>query len=271
VSTGGRRAAGTASGKQADGVGRRRTRVPRARPGEVLLRRLPGDSPVHRLWAGTKLLALTILTVTVAVVPSWPVIAATAALTLVGVRLARVPVGAVPRLPAWLLIGLAAGLALALVGGGLSAYLRVLSLSVVFTVASAVVAWTTAPAELAPALARLGAPLRRLGLPVDQWAAVIGLCVRSLPLLLAEVGVLLAARRLRRRGRPGPRRVLTEVTDLLTAAAATAVRRADELGDAITARGGLVAVGRGRAPGRSDAVALLVVLAGSVLPVVLGR
>jgi energy-coupling factor transport system permease protein len=247
----------------------RRSRMRRARPGEVLLKRLPGDSPVHRLWAGTKLLALAILTVTVAVLPTWPVIGATAALTLLGLRLARVPAGAAPRLPVWLLVGLAGGLALSLAGGGLSAYLRILSLSIVFTVASALVTWTTSPADLAPALVRLGAPLRWLRVPVDEWAAVIGLCVRSLPLLLAELEVLLAARKLRRHARPGASRALREVLDLLTAAIATAVRRADELGAAITARGGLAEAGRGDAPGRSDALALLVVLAGSIFPAVL--
>jgi energy-coupling factor transport system permease protein len=184
--------------------------------------------------------------------------------------MARVPAGAVPRLPLWLFAGLAIGLALSLAGGGLSAYLRVLSLSLVFTVASALVTWTTSPADLAPALARLGAPLRRLHVPVDEWAAVIGLCVRSLPLLLGELPVLLAARRLRRHGRPAARRSVREAIDLLTASVATAVRRADELGDAITARGGLAEVGRGNAPGRSDALALLVVVTGSIVPAVVG-
>jgi energy-coupling factor transporter transmembrane protein EcfT len=77
-------------------------------------------------------------------------------------------------------------------------------------------------------------------------------------------------RRLRRRGRTGLGQVLRELTDLLTAAVATADRRADELGDAIAARGGVATVGRGSAPGRSDVLALLVVLAGSILPAVIG-
>jgi energy-coupling factor transport system permease protein len=228
---------------------------------------------MHRLWAGTKLLALAVLTITVAVVPTWPVIGATAALTLLGIRLARVPSGAVPRLPLWLLAGLAGGLGLSLAGGGLPAYLRVLSLSIIFTVASALVTWTTSPAELAPALVRLGAPLRWVRLPVDGWAAVIALCVRCVPLLLSEVTVLLAARRLRRHGRRGARLRLREVIDLVAAAVGTAVRRADELGDAITARGGLTEVSPGRAPGRRDALAILVVVvvaAGSLVPAVVG-
>ncbi|MBH0123014.1 energy-coupling factor transporter transmembrane protein EcfT, partial [Rhodococcus sp. CX] len=37
----------------------------------ILLRPVPRETPVHRLWAGTKLLAASALAVTVAFVPSW--------------------------------------------------------------------------------------------------------------------------------------------------------------------------------------------------------
>ena len=76
----------------------RRTR----RPHEfVLLRLLPHDSPVHRLWAGTKLLVVLGLGVMLSFRPTWPALGAAAAVVAVGIVAARVPAGAVPRLPRW--------------------------------------------------------------------------------------------------------------------------------------------------------------------------
>lgn len=247
--------------------GRRRPRV-----SEVLFRRLPGDSVVHRLWAGTKLICVAILSLAVAISPSWPVIGAVAVLVLTAAALARIPASVIPRPPVWLLASLAIGLLLSLAGGGLSAFARVLALSLLFTAASAVITWTTAPAELGPAIARLGAPLRRLCLPVDDYARTVALSVRCLPLLTAEVGTLLAARRLRRAGRrPTLRTAARELGDLLTATVSVTIRRADELGEAVVARGGIPAEpADSLRPGPADAVTILVVAAGSVSAALLG-
>jgi energy-coupling factor transport system permease protein len=60
-------------------------------------------------------------------------------------------------------------------------------------------------------------------------------------MLIDEFRVLFAARRLRPRDQidgPRLRRWGIEVVDLLAAAITVALRRADEMGDAITARGG---------------------------------
>jgi energy-coupling factor transport system permease protein len=79
---------------------------------------------------------------------------------------------------------------------------------------------------------------------VDEWAVTIALALRAFPMLIDEFRVLYAARRLRpkrvaatRRARR--RRVAREAVDLLTAALTVTLRRADEMGDAITARGGI--------------------------------
>ena len=106
------------------------------------------------------------------------------------------------------------------------------------------VSWTTNVAEIAPAVATLGRPLRPLRIPVDDWAVTLALALRAFPMLIDEFRVLYAARRLRpkevptapggRAGAGGPRRSI----DLLAAAITVALRRADEMGDAITARGG---------------------------------
>jgi energy-coupling factor transport system permease protein len=108
------------------------------------------------------------------------------------------------------------------------------------------------------------APFRLVRVPVDEAAVAVALCVRSLPLLVDEMRTLVAARRLRpalpRPGRTTMQRWLDEPVDLLVAALAVSMRRAGELAEAITARGGtgLIAARTGR-PRWADAVALLVV------------
>jgi energy-coupling factor transport system permease protein len=106
--------------------------------------------------------------------------------------------------------------------------------------------------------------LRLVRVPVEEWAVAVALSVRSLPLLVDEMRTLVAARRLRppppRPGRTTVGRWLEELVDLLVAALAVSMRRAGELAEAITARGGtgLVAARTVR-PRRADALALVVV------------
>jgi energy-coupling factor transport system permease protein len=240
----------------------------------VLLRRLPRDSPIHRLWAGTKLIALTLLTIATLFNPAWPQLAATAAVTVLSVGAAHVPRNAVPRLPPWYWATLLVGLGFAYLGHGVEQYLSLLLLSALFMVLSAVVAWTTSLDDVAPALRALGAPFRRIGLPVDEWALTAALCVRSLPLVLTELRTVVAARRLRpAQGRLAAALLLGIVGDVGAAAMAAAIRRAADMGEAMTARGGSAAASRGSGSGGrgnrfrwADAVALLVVVAACVLP-----
>ena len=128
--------------------------------------------------------------------------------------------------------------------GGLLNFLRITTLSIVLLGLGAMVSWTTNVAEIAPAVATLGRPLRLLRVPVDEWAVTIALALRAFPMLIDEFRVLYAARRLRpkrvadtRRARR--RRWALEVVDLITTALTVTLRRADEMGDAITARGGI--------------------------------
>jgi energy-coupling factor transport system permease protein len=94
-------------------------------------------------------------------------------------------------------------------------------------------------------------------------------------MLLEEFRLLYAARRLRPRpvlpdGRAVRRRWLTEMVDLLAAGVTVALRRADEMGDAITARGGTgqIAAAPSR-PRPADWVALSICAAVCALAIVL--
>ncbi|WP_326546157.1 energy-coupling factor transporter transmembrane protein EcfT [Mycolicibacterium sp. ND9-15] len=244
----------------------------RQRRAVVLLRPVPGNSVVHQLWAGTKLVVVAAIGVLMTFYPGWVPIGAVAALVLIAARLADIPRGALPSVPRWLWILLFfGGLTATFAGGspiismgsvdvglgGLLNFLRITALSIVLLGLGAMVSWTTNVAEIAPAVATLGRPLRVLRIPVDGWAVALALALRAFPMLIDEFRVLYAARNLRpkqlpvrRRGRW--RRWWLEAIDLLAAAITVALRRADEMGDAITARGGAGQISA--APSRPKAI-----------------
>jgi energy-coupling factor transport system permease protein len=224
----------------------------------VLLRPVPGNSVVHRLWAGTKLIVVAAIGVLLTFYPGWIPIALVGVLVVVTAWLAKIPRGALPSVPLflWILVLLggvtatfAGGSPVVTVGsvsvglGGLFNFLQLTVLSIVLLGLGALVSWTTNVAEIAPAVAKLGRPLRPLRIPVDDWAVALALALRAFPMLIDEFRILYAARRLRPRDEAISRqahrhRWAAEVVDLLAAAITVALRRADEMGDAITARGG---------------------------------
>jgi energy-coupling factor transport system permease protein len=224
----------------------------------VLLRPVPGRSVVHELWAGTKLIVVAAIGVLLTLYPGWVPIAIVGALVLVTAWVARIPRGVLPSVPRWLWVLLFFGaLTASFAGGrphvviasvdfgfgGLLKFLQITVLSVVLLGLGGLVSWTTNVAEIAPAVAKIGSPLRLLRLPVDDWAVTLSLALRAFPMLIEEFRVLVAARKLRPRETAGPsrerrHRMSSEIVDLLAAAVTVTLRRADEMGDAITARGG---------------------------------
>ncbi|HEX3284532.1 MAG TPA: energy-coupling factor transporter transmembrane protein EcfT [Mycobacterium sp.] len=251
-----------------------------ARKPVVLLRPVPGRTVIHDLWAGTKLVVVAAIGVLLTFYPGWVPIAVVAALVLVAARLARIPRGAVPSIPRWMWFLLLLGsVTAALAGGspmvdlfgldlglgGLLKFLRITALSIVLLALGGMVSWTTNVAEIAPAVAKLGGPLRPLRVPVDDWSVALALALRAFPMLIEEFRTLYAARSLR------PKPVLTrrrdrrlrwalELIDLIAAAVIVALRRADEMGDAITARGGSGQISAApSAPKLRDWVALSIV------------
>jgi len=256
----------------------------------VLLRPIPGTSVIHELWAGTKLIVVLAISVLLVFYPGWMMIGLMAALVGAAAWLAHIPRGALPSIPWWIWMLLLFGAVTAALGGGqpvlhlwswdfeaggLLKFLRFTALAIVLLAVGAMVSWTTNVADVAPAIATLGRPLRLLRIPVDDWAVVLALALRAFPMLIDEFRLLYAARRLRPRpveadGRAKRRRWLTEMVDLLAAGITVALRRADEMGDAITARGGTgqIAAAPSR-PRRADWVALSICAAVCALAIVL--
>ena len=255
---------------------------PRQRRPVVLLRPVPGHSVIHELWAGTKLIVVAGIGVLLTFYPGWVPIAAVAALVLTTAWLARIPRGVLPSIPRWLwIVVILGGVTATFAGGspiihlgsvevglgGLSNFLRITALSIVLLGLGAMVSWTTNVAEIAPAVATLGRPLRALRIPVDDWAVALALALRAFPMLIDEFRVLYAARRLRPKVVPTTRRArrrrwALDIVDLLAAGITVALRRADEMGDAITARGGAGQISAAPSrPKRADWVALSIVVA----------
>ena len=219
---------------------------------------MPGSSAIHELWAGTKLIVVFGISLLLTLYPAWETIGPLAALALAGAWLAHIPRGALPSVPRWLWILLVVvGAIAALAGGspevhvgtisvglgGLLDFLRLTALSVVLLSMGALVSWTTNVAEIPPAIATLGRPLRPLRIPVDEWSVALGLALRTFPMLIEEFRVLHAARRLRPKETPRTRRarlrrLAEDAIDLIVAVVTVTLRRADEMGDAIAARGG---------------------------------
>lgn len=260
------------------------------RPAQLnLLREVKGDSPIHRLWAGTKLLIVAALSVVLSYFPTWTCIAVMAGVLLVAVALCRVPAGAWPRPPRWFYVMLAISAALTggaagaphwkVLGvnlglGGIEGFARFVSVGALLLLAALVLGWTTPLAEIAPAVARLLSPLELIRVPVDEAATTLALAVRSLPLLFGEMRTLLAARRLRPQPKPHAdkselERMANQVIDAMVAAMAVSVRRSAELAEAITARGGMGMIAAGaRKPGLRDVVALAATAAACALAIV---
>ena len=247
----------------------------------VLLVPVPGRSTIHDLWAGTKLLVVFAFSALLSFYPGWVTIGLVAALVTAAIWIARIPRGAMPSVPRWLWMLLAFGFVTAALAGGSPIvslggtqvglggalnFLRLTALSIVLLALGAMVSWTTNVAEIGPAIATLGRPLRLLRIPVDEWAVALALALRAFPMLIDEFQVLYAARRLRPKRIPRSRKArrrrhALELIDLLTAAITVTLRRADEMGDAITARGGTGQLSANpRRPKLADWVTLAIVI-----------
>jgi energy-coupling factor transporter transmembrane protein EcfT len=150
--------------------------------------------------------------------------------------------------------------------GGLVDVVRLTALSLVILATSALVTWTTDIADVAPATASWGRWPRAGRCPIEDWSVKVVSPLRILPMLIDELQVVEAVRRLR--AKPTPRIRVHQlrlaaagVGDRVTAMMPVSSRRADELGTAINARGGAGQITELSQPRRADLITLLSVIA----------
>src|SRR5581483_1814924 len=177
-----------------------------------LFRYVPGTSPVHRMWAGTKIIAMAGLSFVLFAKPTWPAIAIVAAVIALYLLVARIPRGVGANPPRWIFIGLGITCVLSTLAfgppnipvwhfhiglGGFIYFLRVTATGLDLIALGLLLGWTTPLADVSSAVHTLAAPARLVRLPVDDIVLAIGLSVRCLPLLADDVRTLQAAWRVR--------------------------------------------------------------------------
>ena len=237
---------------------RRKPRKPAARGTPRLL---PWESGMTRLWPGTKIACLTLLSTALLLWPRWAGVATVGAAFLVASLVARVPGSAIPRLPVWFWAGLFGGLVGSWLGGNPWIFIRSILVATWIVWGSFLLLWTTPIERVTPALRVFLAPLRAIRLPVDEWATAMGFAVRGLPSLRDQTSSVVDAAKLRAQGKVPEtlRDVLRVGIDTTTASLSAASRRAADTGRAMTLRGGVPPVPREKIRvGWRDALTLVV-------------
>ncbi|GAB3134580.1 hypothetical protein GCM10027289_26700 [Tsukamurella serpentis] len=265
-----------------------RRRPHRPEFGDVVGRPLPGRTPAHRVWVGTKLAVLVAMGIAMGVRTDWWNIGACALVLLGWFLLAGAPWRAWPRLPRLFFVFGAISLFLTAMGtgettatllgasinlSGIDVFFRALVALLVSLFAALVFCWTTPLGDVPGFLQTCLGRLRGFGRRGVAVASALALAIRLGPLALAEVrtmwGLARQRRPLRRSGRPRGVTIET-MLELLLLATVQSCRRAGELADAISSRGGLGAVARpDGGPTKLDGAVLagvaVILIAGAVL------
>ncbi|MBS7549085.1 energy-coupling factor transporter transmembrane component T family protein [Dietzia massiliensis] len=191
---------------------------------------IPGDSLLHRLPAGLKILlvCVLILAATLLIREPWhvlPALALTAALYAIGRIRPRAAWDQVrPVLPMLIAI-----LVLQWIVADLDTALRVCGALLVAIAVAGLVALTTRISDMLDAVTRAAGPLRHVGVSPDRIALVLVLTIRAIPLIARRLRQVTEARKARGLGMSIRALVVPTVLGALTTA--------DQLGDALAARG----------------------------------
>lgn len=191
---------------------------------------VPGNTLLHRLPAGVKLLGLIVFVLVVAIFAKTPLLAAISlALVAIGYVIARVPLRlaaeqTLPVLPFLLFLG-----AFQVWNSGFTNAAAIVIGLFASVAAAALLTLTTTIAELMESLERGLQPFARFGLPVESISLAISLTIRLIPLMLATVNEVLQARKARGAG--------MSLTAFGTPVIIRSIRRARQLAEALQARG----------------------------------
>ncbi|WP_067464498.1 energy-coupling factor transporter transmembrane component T family protein [Nocardia amamiensis] len=190
----------------------------------------PGDSLLHRVPAGPKLVLLLVSIVAVSVFVRSPLQVLIVAVVVAGLfAVARIPwrvVVAQLRPLVWMVALIAVFQVLITSPARAAVVCGVLVISVAL---AALVTLTTRVTDLLDAVTRGLRPLRRFGVDPERIGLLLALAIRCVPLLAGIVHDVAEARR--------ARGVQWSMTALVTPTLVRALRTADAMGDALAARG----------------------------------
>lgn len=191
---------------------------------------VPGTSLLHRLPAGLKILlvCVLILAATVLIREPWHVLPA------LGLTALLYAIGRIRPRAAWdqvrpVLPMLIAILVLQWIVADLGTALRVCGALLVAIAVAGLVALTTRISDMLDAVTRAAQPLRHVGVSPDRIALVLVLTIRAIPLIARQLRQVTEARKARGLGMSVRALVVPTVLGALTTA--------DQLGDALAARG----------------------------------
>jgi biotin transport system permease protein len=189
----------------------------------------PGSSVLHRIRAGWKLLGLFLAVIWIVLLTAPWQLGVAALLVATGFALARIPWPVVWRQlwpMRWFVLAIAA---FQVIFAGWDRAVMVCG-SLLLTVAiAALVTLTTRVTAMLDVCRRLLGPLHRFGVDPDRVGLLLALTIRCVPLMAEIVGAVSEARK--------ARGASFSVRALVVPSVVRALRRADAIGDALTARG----------------------------------
>ncbi len=189
----------------------------------------PGSSVLHRLPAGWKLLGLLLAIIGVVLLTAPWQLAVAALVAAGGFALARIPARTAwaqlwPM--RWFILLIAV---FQVIVAGPERALMVCGTLLLTVALAALVTLTTRVTEMLDVCQRMLGPLRRFGVDPDRAGLVLALTIRCIPLMVEIVGAVSQARK--------ARGASFSIRALVVPAVVRALRRADAIGDALTARG----------------------------------
>lgn len=189
----------------------------------------PGCSPVHRVPAGAKLLAMVAVGVCSVLIDRGWQVAVAIAMVLVGYLVARVPLRTALRQLrplVWVAVFVAA---FHVVANGWERAFVVVGVIATLVLLAALVTLTTRTTAMVDAVVRAARPLRALGVDPERVGLLLALAIRSVPVVVGLAEEVRDAQRAR--GLTASPRAFA--VPLIV----RSLRHADALGDALVARG----------------------------------
>lgn len=221
----------------------------------------PGNSIFHRLDPRSKLVGSTMIMIGLLISTSLSLILVQSALILAAIWISRIPFVVIARNLKWfgwlflitfaihiLEIAVVSSLPFLSLGirsaGWLNGVVYSLRLGLLIVIAS-LLTLTTSPIELTDSLERIFSPLKRLRIPVHELALMMTLSLRFIPILIREAERIKNAQLSRGASLEGNLlQRIQNIVPMILPLFISAIRRADDLAVAMTARNYLGGEGR---------------------------